>query len=82
MRELTTLELDAQLAEQLPARELMGAWKPHNKCGCGGDTGGAGGDGGNNVPILSPQVNIGVNAFGDQTQVNNQRADGGDGGDA
>jgi hypothetical protein len=25
MRELTTLELDVQLAEQLPARELMGA---------------------------------------------------------
>jgi hypothetical protein len=24
MRELTTLELDAELAEQLPARELMG----------------------------------------------------------
>jgi hypothetical protein len=25
MRELTTLELDAELAEQLPARELMGS---------------------------------------------------------
>ena len=29
MRELTTMELDAQLAEQLPARELMGS-----TCGC------------------------------------------------
>jgi hypothetical protein len=29
MRELTTLELDAELAEQLPARELMGrGWYP------------------------------------------------------
>jgi hypothetical protein len=29
MRELTTLELDAELAEQLPARELMGrSWYP------------------------------------------------------
>ena len=26
MRELTMHELDAQLAEQLPARELMGHW--------------------------------------------------------
>jgi hypothetical protein len=29
MRELTTYELDAELAEQLPARELMG-----RNCGC------------------------------------------------
>ena len=29
MRDLTTHELDAQLAEQLPARELMGG-----TCGC------------------------------------------------
>jgi len=29
MRDLTTQELDAQLAEQLPARELMGCcWHP------------------------------------------------------
>ena len=82
MRELTIHDLDTELAEQLPARELMGAWKPHNKCGCGGDTGGAGGDGGNNVPILSPQVNVGVTVTGDNNQFNNQRADGGDGGDA
>ena len=34
MHELTILELDGQLAEQLPARELMG--HPGNRCGCQG----------------------------------------------
>ena len=29
MRELTIHELDAELAEQLPARELMNAWRAH-----------------------------------------------------
>jgi hypothetical protein len=75
MRELTIHDLDTQLAEQLPARELMGAWKPHTKAP---NQTAVGGDGGNNVPILSPQVNIGVNAFGNQFQSNNQSADGGD----
>jgi hypothetical protein len=34
MREITNQEIDAELAEQLPARELMGGcWHP---CSCGG----------------------------------------------
>jgi hypothetical protein len=33
MPELTTYELDAELAEQLPARELMNCGC---RCGCGG----------------------------------------------
>jgi hypothetical protein len=28
MQELTTYEIDAELAEQLPARELMNVWYP------------------------------------------------------
>jgi hypothetical protein len=76
MRELTIHDLDTELAEQLPARELMGAWKPHNKCGCGGD-GGDGGDGGHNFALVN--ANVALINFGDQT---NQSADGGDGGDA
>ena len=35
-RELTLDELDAQLAEQLPPRELMGSYC--HPCGCGGLT--------------------------------------------
>jgi hypothetical protein len=35
--EMTTTELDALLAEQLPARELMGGWRPKGGCGCGGN---------------------------------------------
>jgi hypothetical protein len=36
MRDLTFTDIDGQLAEQLPARELMG--KPSGgRCGCGGD---------------------------------------------
>jgi hypothetical protein len=34
MRDLTYAELDAQLAEQLPARELMG--RSYSRCGCDG----------------------------------------------
>ncbi len=30
MRDLTIHELDAQLAEQLPARELMGCWRSYS----------------------------------------------------
>jgi hypothetical protein len=36
MQRLTHAELDAQLAEQLPARELMGRPPSGGKCGCGG----------------------------------------------
>jgi hypothetical protein len=44
MRDLTTYELDAQLAEQLPARELMGRSCCRQHCGggqnnCGGGSG-------------------------------------------
>jgi hypothetical protein len=35
MRDLTLIELDAELAEQLPARELMGK-SGGGGCGCGG----------------------------------------------
>jgi len=40
MRELTYHDLDTQLAEQLPARELMGGGPksaPPHDCGCGGN---------------------------------------------
>jgi hypothetical protein len=33
MREMTIHELDAELAEQLPARELMNCYKPHSSGG-------------------------------------------------
>jgi len=33
MKELTTHELDAQLAEQLPARELMNCYRSHSSDG-------------------------------------------------
>ena len=36
MRELTMHELDVQLAEQLPARELMGGYSK-SSCGCNPD---------------------------------------------
>jgi hypothetical protein len=65
MRELTIQELDSQLAEQLPPRELMSTYSGRRKFG-GGDTnqlalasggnGGNGGDGGLGV-------NVGVNAL-------------------
>jgi hypothetical protein len=74
MRELTTHDLDTQLAEQLPARELMGCWKPYNKCG-GGDSA-RGGDGGTNIGVQANVLNI--NAFGNQSNVNSQDASGGD----
>jgi hypothetical protein len=73
MRELTIQELDTQLAEQLPARELMGCWRPCNKAP---SQTAVGGDGGYNTPILSPQVNVAVLTFGGH-QSNNQSADGG-----
>ncbi len=72
MRELTIHELDTQLAEQLPARELMGAWKPHNKCGCGGDAG----DGGNHNVALQANV-LNVNLLGHQDNTNSQDNSGG-----
>jgi hypothetical protein len=75
MRELTAQELDTQLAEQLPARELMGCWRPSNKAPSQTATGG---NGGYNTPILSPQVNVGIAVLGTNNQVNNQSADGGD----
>jgi hypothetical protein len=75
MRELTTYDLDTELAEQLPARELMGCWKPHNK---GGDTNqtATGGDGGVNVGLQANVLNI--NVAGDQSNTNSQDASGGD----
>jgi hypothetical protein len=62
MRELTMLELEAQLAEQLPARELMGA-RP-SQCGCqGGPTynqgsydGNGNGDFDSNFGLIAVQV--------------------------
>jgi hypothetical protein len=59
----------------------MGCNKAKHKCPDGGDQNAyaRGGDGGNNVPILSPQVNlVNVAVGGDATQANNQSADGGD----
>jgi hypothetical protein len=75
MRELTTCELDSQLAEQLPARELMGCWRPHNK---GGDTNqyARGGDGGANFGVQANVLNI--NLLGNQSNTNSQDASGGD----
>jgi hypothetical protein len=81
MRDLTIHELDEQLGERLPARELMGTWNGRKKFHNGGDQTAVaiGGDGGNNVPIASPQINaVNVAIAGDATQVNNQSADGGD----
>jgi hypothetical protein len=37
MQHLTYADLDGQLAEQLPARELMGKPNGGTHCGCGGD---------------------------------------------
>jgi hypothetical protein len=73
MRELTSYELDTQLAEQLPSRELMGCWKPHNK---GGDTNqtATGGDGGHNFNLV--QANVALINTGNQS--NSQDASGGD----
>jgi hypothetical protein len=73
MRELTTYELDTQLAEQLPARELMGCWKPHNK---GGDTATGGAGGSNNVAVQANVLNI--NLLGNQSNTNVQDNSGGD----
>ena len=57
MRDLTFTELDTEIAEQLPARELMG--KGWGGCGCGGSDGASqwngntGGGDGFNVGILN-----------------------------
>ena len=61
MRDLTFTELDTEIAEQLPARELMG--KGWGGCGCGGSdgtsqwngsaNGNTGGGDGFNVGILN-----------------------------
>jgi hypothetical protein len=80
MRELTMCELDGQLAEQLPTRELMGTYKAKQKPPDGGDQNAyaRGGDGGQNTSFLSPQINlVNVAIGGDATQANNQSADGG-----
>ena len=71
MRELTSYELDTQLAEQLPARELMGCWRPHNK---GGDTNqyARGGDGGHNFNLV--QANVALINTGNQEATRRTRA--------
>jgi hypothetical protein len=65
MQELTMHDLESQLAEQLPPRELMSTYSGRKKFG-GGDTkqtavavGGDGGNGGNG----GIGVNVGVNAL-------------------
>jgi hypothetical protein len=67
MRDLTFAELDAQMAEQLPARELMGSSCCRSSSCSGGDDGGSSsaaagnGSGAGNVNILSGnQVQIAV----------------------
>jgi hypothetical protein len=64
VRELTFAELDAQLAEQLPPRELMSTYNGRKKWGGGTNQfaaaqGGDGGNGGNG----GLGVNVGVNAL-------------------
>jgi hypothetical protein len=64
MRDLTITELDAELAEQLPARELMGSscHRSSNCCGGGGDSSASAGNStsglinvanGNNIQVLT-----------------------------
>jgi hypothetical protein len=71
MRELTIHELDTQLAEQLPARELMGCWRPYNKP----SQTAVGGDGGTNIGVQANVLNI--NLLGHQSNSNTQDASGG-----
>jgi hypothetical protein len=62
VRELTTYELDGELAEQLPARELMGAC-PHrsgNRASANAN-GGNGGNGGNATQVGLVNANVQAN---------------------
>lgn len=58
MRELTVLDVNAELAEQLPARELMG--HPTGDCGCRSsftyNQGSYDGNGNSNFGLIAVQV--------------------------
>jgi hypothetical protein len=95
MRELTFAELDEQLAEQLPPRELMSAWNGRKKFGgtnqnavAVGGNGGNGGNGGLGINLGANALNgnqvipiaVGGNNTTDGGTLNQSAGNGGNGG--